>query len=331
MRAAERSGRASEGGPAFGDTVSEAEFSAISDRFCHSYSLADAGDRAPGLFAGHVSAMSLRGGVHVSTANLKALGTSEHSVIFPTSVCFVVSLDGTSSEFHAGQGQAHVLGRGETALFSFSDHIQSLGRYHAGQLSKSVLIQLRQDQLFDDELCEYTRRQTRSSQSVRLGYDPNVAALAGNLFTPHVCGTVRKLMFEGQALELVARAVTAHEDKRRNMSGPDRSAAALDRVRDLLETHPERDHSLTDLAREAGMSVSGLKVKFRDRFGEPVIVYLRNARMKRAREGLQREGWSVKRAALFTGYRHPANFSTAFRRHFGVSPTAYQAGAGGIG
>ena len=311
--------------PGYGDTVSEAEFSAISDRFCHSYALADVGDHAPGLFAGRVSAGSLRDGIHVSTANVMALGSSEHSVIFPTSVCFVVSLDGTSSEFHAGQGQAHVLGRGETAMFSFSDHIQSLGRYHAGQLSKSVLIQLRQDQLFDEELSEYTWRQTRNSQSLRLGYDPKVAALAENLFTPHLCGTVRKLMFEGQALELVARTVSAHEDRRRNLSGPDRSAIGLERVRELLETHPERDHSLSDLAREAGMSVSGLKVKFRDRFGEPVIVYLRNARMKRARIGLSREGWSVKRAALFTGYQHPANFSTAFRRHFGVSPKAYQA------
>ncbi len=74
------------------------------------------------------------------------------------------------------------------------------------------------------------------------------------------------------------------------------------------------------LAREAGMSLPSFKTKFHEVTGQTVFGYLTEKRLERARFGIEQQGWSVIEAAWFSGYRHPTNFSAAFRRRFGFSP-----------
>ncbi|MCJ8336453.1 MAG: AraC family transcriptional regulator [Epibacterium sp.] len=301
------------------DPVTPEEFSEVSQVFCEEYALQGRAGGDGALFSGVLSVRSLNCGIHLSTARLQALQSSEHAVIFPRSLCLVLSLDGTSSEINPGNGKPQVLGQAEMAAFSFSDEICSIGRYTAGQSSTSVLLQLREDTVQDAELQEVIHQRTRQSETALLGYHPRMAEIGSSLCRPPASGAVGNLMTESQVLELVARAIMAREDG----GGSGRQGLDLkkmQRVRDMLAAHPERDHTLAALAREAGLSVSGLKVKFRDAYGMPVFAYLREQRMLRARDGLSREGWSVKQAASFTGYRHPANFSTAFQRQFGISP-----------
>jgi AraC-like DNA-binding protein len=49
------------------------------------------------------------------------------------------------------------------------------------------------------------------------------------------------------------------------------------------------------------------------------------ARLRRAAWALQHGGANVARAAKIAGYASQANFSTAFRRHFGLPPKMYRA------
>ena len=80
-------------------------------------------------------------------------------------------------------------------------------------------------------------------------------------------------------------------------------------------------HSLSALAREAGVSATVLKTEFADVYGETVFAFLRSIRLERARTGIEREGGSVSEAAAAVGYGYASNFSALFRRHFGHAPT----------
>ncbi|MEM9629865.1 MAG: AraC family transcriptional regulator [Pseudomonadota bacterium] len=312
--------------PAQQDTISAQEFLSVSEVFCNRYTLSQQASasqehsEAGSLFNGDLAVRTLASGIHVSTAHLEALRSSEHSVAFPKSVCLVLSLAGASSEVNFGSVNSRVLNSGETMFFSFSDEANSIGRYREGQRNKSVLIQLRQDQVQDEELQEFIYRQTRASKFSSLGYQSRLVTLGDALFEPPMTGAVGNLMVESQVLELVARAIHTEEtllDRRH----PHKDLFRMQRVRDLMMAHPERNFTLSELAREAGMSVSGLKVKFQAVYGKPVFAFLREIRMSHARHGLTHEGWSVKQAAAFTGFRHAANFTTAFRRQFGISPS----------
>jgi AraC family transcriptional regulator of adaptative response / methylphosphotriester-DNA alkyltransferase methyltransferase len=50
-------------------------------------------------------------------------------------------------------------------------------------------------------------------------------------------------------------------------------------------------------------------------------------RMERAAEMLDARGPTVREVAHRVGYRQPAQFAKAFRRHHGVSPSAYRSRA----
>ena len=49
--------------------------------------------------------------------------------------------------------------------------------------------------------------------------------------------------------------------------------------------------------------------------------------MDRAAELLARRGLTVREVAHRVGYRQPAQFAKAFRRHQGLAPSAFRAGA----
>ena len=102
------------------------------------------------------------------------------------------------------------------------------------------------------------------------------------------------------------------------------------RPSDLEKVHTARayifDHlgesiSVRMLARVAGLNERKLKLGFHTLYQTTVGGFLREERMLRALALLKEKKMPVARVATAVGYRHPANFSDAFRRHFGHPPT----------
>lgn len=152
---------------------------------------------------------------------------------------------------------------------------------------------------------------------------PIPASLAQNasatLASP-LSGRRRELLLEGLALQLSAHGLPADAgDGAIGRPVSPGQQQRLELVRQLIEFSPADDYTLAGLAERAAMSPSGLRAKFRDTYGITVFEHLRRCRLELARRYLV-EGYSVQQAAHCSGYRHASNFSTAFRRHFGVAP-----------
>jgi AraC-like DNA-binding protein len=96
-------------------------------------------------------------------------------------------------------------------------------------------------------------------------------------------------------------------------------------VRDHLRAHIEDNPSLKSMARDLGMSIGAMQGAFKAVYGRTIADYSRELRLQRAREAMERDGISVAQAAYEAGYSNPANFSTAFKRLFGLSPRDVQA------
>ncbi|MFS2224640.1 helix-turn-helix domain-containing protein [Pantoea sp. B65] len=137
----------------------------------------------------------------------------------------------------------------------------------------------------------------------------------------------RQLMLEGLLLQLLAQQLLAPSlpvaicPKSSMIILPPGERSRLEQVRQLLSATPEQPHTLDALARVAAMSPSSLRSKFRQAYGDSVFNYLRDCRLALARRYLQ-EGHSVQQAAWMSGYQHATNFATAFRRRYGVAPSA---------
>ncbi|GHD54249.1 AraC-type DNA-binding protein [Marinobacter persicus] len=130
----------------------------------------------------------------------------------------------------------------------------------------------------------------------------------------------QNLVLEGLALQLAGLGVTVDADAKPVFSSvSEQQQKRLELVRQHLEFSPDKEHQLRDLARLAAMSESGLRTKFRNTYGVSVFEYWRRCRFELARQYLE-QGFSVQQTAHMVGYRHATNFTTAYRRHFGLPP-----------
>lgn len=84
----------------------------------------------------------------------------------------------------------------------------------------------------------------------------------------------------------------------------------------------QQGHWITadELAATAGMSPNSLQRLLNRTYGLSTSRFIRRFMLEKAREALERDGLTITEAAHISGYSSPANFSTAFKREFGLSP-----------
>lgn len=104
-------------------------------------------------------------------------------------------------------------------------------------------------------------------------------------------------------------------------------ARHLLRAKDLADAHYAEPLEVDDLARAAGLSKAHFSREFRRTFGESPYVYLLTRRLERAAALLRNTDHSVAEICLEVGLQGVGSFTTSFKRMYGMTPTAYRAGA----
>ena len=84
------------------------------------------------------------------------------------------------------------------------------------------------------------------------------------------------------------------------------------------------DLSLDDIARRVASSRRQLQRAYAEIGRTTFREHLTGVRMERAGEMLQTRGLTVREVAHRVGYRQPAQFAKAFRRHHGQAPSAFR-------
>lgn len=93
---------------------------------------------------------------------------------------------------------------------------------------------------------------------------------------------------------------------------------------DLIECHPEWEHTTASLARAAGVSVRALQRSFQKHLNTSVMAHLKSIRLRRVRDALRAaepDAVTVTEIAGRWGFTHPGHFANAYRRHFGENPS----------
>src|SRR3954466_11625761 len=93
----------------------------------------------------------------------------------------------------------------------------------------------------------------------------------------------------------------------------------------IVEAEYPADLSLDDIARRVASSRRQLQRAFAEVGRTTFRQHLARVRMTRAAELLAAGSLPVRDVAQRVGYRQPAQFAKAFRRHIGVAPSDYRA------
>jgi AraC family transcriptional regulator of adaptative response / methylphosphotriester-DNA alkyltransferase methyltransferase len=92
----------------------------------------------------------------------------------------------------------------------------------------------------------------------------------------------------------------------------------------IVDVEFAADLSLDDLARRVASSRRQLQRAYAEIGHTTFREHLTRVRMDRAADMLAARGPTVREVAHRVGYRQPAQFAKAFRRHHGVSPSAFR-------
>lgn len=96
------------------------------------------------------------------------------------------------------------------------------------------------------------------------------------------------------------------------------------RVKAHIEAHLAENVTLDQLAAVAGLSRFHLCRAFRETTGYPPHAYLTRVRLAAARRLLRGGDLPIRTIAAMCGFASPNQFATSFRRHLGVTPSAYR-------
>ena len=276
------------------------------------------------LTQGVITTVESSNGIRMCASDLISIRDSERVGRLAPSLTVIMLLEGDPLNYTLGTQDCITLtprhGVVITAAQETNLHQVSL----RGSRSKSVVVQVCPSTVADAELAERIAASLRTNAVIPLSASCRVHSLTNDLFAAGCAGPISRLLAESCALELLAAGLGVAErpDSLEPCTLRPQDVTKVLRVRDKILNELDRQHRLCDLAQFAGMSATALKCKFHAIVGQPVFSFLREQRLDRARQGLEREGWTVGQAAYFVGYRHATNFATAFRKRFGVSPAA---------
>ena len=88
----------------------------------------------------------------------------------------------------------------------------------------------------------------------------------------------------------------------------------------LLQADLATTPKLETLAHRVGTNPRSLNEAFRTHLGQTTFGYLRDARLKEAHRLLMETALPVQQVGRLVGYPQAANFATAFRERYGISP-----------
>jgi transcriptional regulator GlxA family with amidase domain len=99
----------------------------------------------------------------------------------------------------------------------------------------------------------------------------------------------------------------------------------LGRATAFIEAHPELHIVLADIARAAHVTPRAVQLTFRRRLDTTPIAYLRQVRLRHARQELEDfgpdDGVTVTRIAIDWGFLNSARFATYYRTAYGENPS----------
>lgn len=124
---------------------------------------------------------------------------------------------------------------------------------------------------------------------------------------------------------MVSSAVLHNKKKRvENIQIKSNDDALMERVMKCINTNmSDPDFNIDALASEVGISRAQLHRRMKEITGISSGKFLRNLRMDQAARLLREGKVNIAQVADKVGYADQAHFSTAFKTHFGMSPSEY--------
>ncbi|WP_173911323.1 AraC family transcriptional regulator [Acinetobacter sp. Marseille-Q1618] len=130
------------------------------------------------------------------------------------------------------------------------------------------------------------------------------------------------LLKESMYLSTLARLISRYGRAKLTPAQLPEAQQKIEMIKDLLNSFPEQDYSLTDLAGYVGISPWHFLREFKKYTGLPPHSWLVQARLQKSRQ-LLKQGMTIANTAQLCGFSDQSHFNRHFKKAMGVTPSQY--------
>ena len=175
-------------------------------------------------------------------------------------------------------------------------------------------------------MADYVLNDEATAYRDSLPMKTDMVSAANMILTNELQGAMRRYYIEGRALELLVLSLQACIDAVANADNPERGMSQreverMHKTRQLLEQQYVNPPTISELARHIGLNEAKLMHDFKQLFGQTIFDFTQNLRMDEAKRLLETTERSITEIAFDVGYEYSSNFTTAFKRRFGITPS----------
>lgn len=97
------------------------------------------------------------------------------------------------------------------------------------------------------------------------------------------------------------------------------------KIIELISKDLSKNFSIEELAEQVGMNRTKLQAGFKQLFNKTINSFTQELKMQNAKDLIHSsKRYNLKEIASMLGYRHSNHFSVAFKKRFGISPSAFK-------
>lgn len=261
-------------------------------------------------------------GAYLHAGDMKSRVDQTRIDILPRGLWAMHVLSGMGVIKFAGRDVVRV-GAGDTVVMTVHDSAEFVNHLEKNKGFRSVTVIADADSVKDDQIAQTIDNQTTSTSLSVISRNGIVDVLTREFGASFSTSALAGLAAESCAASMLRHCLLS----KTGVNGSTKRAGdraslrqRLELVRNQLISEPDKDYNLAMLAQGAGLGISTLKQRFSETYNQSVFAFLQEIRLSRAYEQLHTSDLSIAQIAYAAGFNHPGNFSTAFRRKFGLSP-----------
>lgn len=149
---------------------------------------------------------------------------------------------------------------------------------------------------------------------------PSFSRLLEDAFSTQLTGKMREIQIQARVLEFFCLVIQHYTQQPDTCSVATEKRAAVQQLHDQLLCLNGKLPTLSELARQTGLSQGELNKLYIDEHGLSVHRFIQRQRLIEAHESIQTTTMPLKRLADRLGYSNVTHFNTAFKKQFGYPP-----------
>jgi AraC-like DNA-binding protein len=139
---------------------------------------------------------------------------------------------------------------------------------------------------------------------------------------------LRRIFVEAKVLELLALQVELSQQrssptiKTKTIINSSQDLRKMHEAKEILLARADNPPTIYELAKMVGTNDFKLKKGFKEVFGNTIFGFLLDFKMEKGRKLLRYTNKTTSEIAHLLGYSHPGHFTSAFKKKFGITPSA---------